>query len=138
MSRRASVERIFKLVNPSVSAPGTELLPPQSGCLYAPKSTIVCAQSGDVEIDLMSNGDSFLHLLVPASTCEPIEFPDGLELPIGSGVEIGVTANTASITLFYTKYDENPGITKVASRAASYNNVQTTRTPNSFGNDAKT
>lgn len=137
MSRRSTVERVFVAQEAAVSAPGTTLVNPVAGIIVAPKNVIIAAGSGAVQTSLRSNGVPFVHIDVAAGTTEQVLLPDGLELGISSGVEL-VTDATTDVTLYYCLYDENPGITKVESRAQSFQNVTTIRTPNQFGNQAKT
>lgn len=137
MPRRSTVERIFTEQQAAVAAPGSVLLSPASGIVVDPRSVVLAAGGGAVQAELQSNGVTFLHLDVPAGSSQPIYFPEGLELAIGSGVEL-VTDAAVDVTFYYCLHDENPGITKVASRAASFSNVTVTRTPNQYGEDAKT
>ncbi len=137
MSRRSTVERIFVAQAAAVGSPGMTLVNPVTGIIVAPKNVVIAAGAGAVEASLTSNGVPFVHINVPVGATEQVLLPDGLELGISSGVEL-VTDATTDVTLYYCLYDENPGITKVESRAQSFQNVTTIRTPNQFGNQAKT
>ncbi len=132
MSRRLGTEKIQYIVVPNVAgATGIVLISPDSDIIIAPKLTAVGANSGGPsEFNLATNGGIFFQGCVSNNDTIDIIFPDGLELPQGSGIELNTLTSGVSISLYYVTHDESAGITKIQSRANSFNNVTTTRAPN--------
>ena len=118
MSRRFGTENIFTFYDAAVSAGTETLLAPTPGVIYSPRQ-IVLAASGLTATAILSCGSVFLNAQVPAGDTTSIELPEGLNCPIGSGIDITVVGGDVAVSLYYVPYDKNPGITKVASRAAS-------------------
>ena len=118
MSRRPGTENIFTFTDAAVSAGTETMLAATPGVIYSPRQ-IVLAASGSTATAILSCGTTFLTVQVPAGDTTSIELPDGLNCPIGSGVDITVVGGDLAVSLYYVPYDKNPGITKVASRAAS-------------------
>lgn len=140
MSRRFGTERCFTAINNLIAAgSGTVVLvAPESNIALSPKYAVIGAHGGGpFEVDITSNGVSFLHIHIPSNDSIPVDWPNGFELAIGSGIEVIPSTNDGSVTLYYSKYDESPGITKVAARAASYVNTdgepKATRLPSDGG-----
>lgn len=151
MARRFGVEKTF-LAQPNFDGTPLADIPGGSGqvliagdtdLILQPELFVLAGNSaGNVEVllyhsDNPSPDDIFMHVHIGANNTRDISFPNGWELPKGSGVYIQSVLNDASAMLFYHKYDEGTGVTKVESRTASLN-PQVTRTPNQFGDDAKT
>jgi len=143
MSRRRGTENILTAYDGAVVAPGTTLLPEVSGILYSPKKLVLSTPGGTATVDL-SHGPSgvgatpFLTVQVPATDTVCIPFPGGLDCPKGSGIHVSVAGGSVSVTLYHVSHDLTPGITKVASRAASFaayntqenQNIKAIRAPN--------
>lgn len=143
MSRRSTSEKIDWVVIDSVGAGSglVAVIAPDSNTALAPKSVVVSSHGGGaIEYEFSTNGEVFLHGHVPADDSAEISFPDGLEMPLGSGIEFEVTGSDGSVTLYYVPYDSTPPITKEAARLATYipSNATATRTPNLFGDQAQT
>jgi hypothetical protein len=140
MARRNGTEATCYALVDSV-APGSGVLPvvaPATDIVLSPKSVVLSSHGGgNVEFELSVNGTVFLHTHVPSNNSKQILFPEGLEFPKGSGISVESLAADGSVTLYYCKYDESPGVTKVASRAASFNNVTATRAPTRAGEQSE-
>jgi len=122
MARRFGTESVcYGLADNIAAGSGVvSLVAPITDTVLAPKSVVLSAHGGgNVEFQLTTNGDVFLHTHIPSNDSHQYTFPDGFELPKGSGIEIEALTNDGSATIYYCKYDESAGITKVASRAAS-------------------
>ncbi len=123
MSRRAGTENILTAYSAGVANPGGNLLPAVSGIIYAPRKIVLATPGATTSVDLAhaSGAPSIFNAQVPVTDTVCVPFPAGLNCPIGSGVDIRVSGGSVNVTLYYVQYDLNPGITKVASRAATYN-----------------
>jgi len=126
MSRRFGTENILTVQSSPVVSPGGNLLPATSGIIYSPRKIVLAAPGATATVDLAHatsgvGAPSVLTVQVPTANTTCVEFPDGLNCPKGSGVDISVSGGSVAVTLYYVQYDLNPGITKVASRAVSYN-----------------
>lgn len=138
MSRRIGTEQIFYVtLDDIVTASGIQqLVAPDADVILQPKSVVISSHSGGAfEYQLLEGSNPFLHGHIPSNDSKQITFPDGLELAKGSGIFIEPLAQSGSISLYYCAHDESPGITKTASRAASYNaslgSPKATRAPGS-------
>ena len=132
--RRSTDEKVLQVQ--LASSPSSTLLAASSGMIVKPVKFVVAATTA-AETSITSNGVAFGHLNVAADSSDNIDFPNGFELAIGSGVAF-VTDNNVDVTFFYSLYDERTPISKEAARAATCNSITVTRTPNQFGGQAKT
>lgn len=122
MSRRFGTEKTLHTTVDPVSGGAVALvINGQTDIILQPKSAVISSHAGGpLEFNLLDGSGVFLHGHVPSNTSITFPFPEGLELTKSSGISIQSVANDGSITLYYCMIDESPGITKVASRAASY------------------
>ena len=139
MSRRFESEKIQHIVLDNIAGPtGIILISPDNDIIIAPKLAVVGANGGGPsEFNLATNGGAFLHACVSVNDTIDINFPDGLELPQGSGVELNNLSSGISLSFYYVTHDESAGITKIQSRANSFSNVTQTRTPNNVVGQSK-
>lgn len=141
MSRRFSTENIFNVYASGVAAPGTTLVSAAPGVNLSPRKIVLATPGATATVELSDGTTTFLGVQVPSTDTVCIELPEGLNLPVGSGIDMTVSGGNVAASLFYIPYDNNPGITKVASRAASLaaQNAQdatgkkATRAPNDRG-----
>lgn len=135
MARRSGSEKINYVIIPSIGAGSglVEVVAATEGYIVAPKSVVISSHgSGNVEGELTTNGDVFLYAHIPSNDSHQYDFPDGLELPIGSGVEVEFTGSDGSVNFYYVLYDESARVTKAAARLAT-TVPSVTRTPTRFG-----
>ena len=131
MARRSTVEKVL-IATASVTA-GTsplELVAPVADNILAPKSVCVAAAGAAASVTLTHGTGATLWatISVPANDTRCVPIPDGLELTQGDEIDVS-TDQDVVVTLYYCRYDEGAGVTKVQSRANSFNNVTVTRAP---------
>ncbi len=132
MARRSTVEKVL-IAQASVTA-GTsplELVAGVADNILAPK-TVCVASVGSAAIVTFTHGTGstlWLTVSVPANGTICVPIPDGLELTQGDEIDASTDQDVA-VTLYYCRYDEGAGVTKIVSRANSFNNVTVTRAPN--------
>ncbi len=138
MARRSTVEKVLIApANVTSGASPLELVAGVADNILAPKLIVVAggASAASVTLTHGTGATLFLTVSAPVNGTVHIHFPDGLELPQGDEIDIS-TDQTVDVTLYYCTYDEGAGVTKVQSRANSFNNVTVTRAPsNVVGQD---
>jgi len=139
MSRRSTVEKVLiATANVTSGASPVELVAAVADNILAPDKAVVAA-GGSAALVTFTHGSGstlFLTLRVPANDSRCIPFPAGLELLKGDEIDVS-TDQTVDVTLYYNTYDEGAGITKVQSRANTYNNVTATRAPSNVVGQSK-
>ena len=137
MARRSTVEKVL-IATGNFTAGTGELVTAVSDSILAPKEVCIAAGGSAASVTLTHGAASglFLTASVPANDTACVFFPDGLELTKGDNIEV-TTDQTVDVTLHYCLYDESAGVTKVASRAATFSNVTVTRAPNAVPGQAQ-
>jgi len=139
MSRRSTVEKVLKATSNVTSGTSPlELVAGSVDSILAPKMIVVAGGGAGATVTLThgTGATLWLTLSVLAGDTIRIELPDGLEFPKGDEIDIS-TDQTVDVTLYYCTYDESAGVTKVTSRANSFNNVTTTRAPSNVVGQSK-
>jgi hypothetical protein len=145
MSRRTLPGRVYEVTADNVNGSGVvELVAPDSDLIVVPKSALISAHSGgnfESSLSMASGAAPFLHSHIPSNSSQEYTWPEGYELPKGSGVYITPLANDGAISFYYCLIDESAGVIKSAARTTTYNASLTTpkatRKPNIFGGQAE-
>lgn len=124
---------------PAVSGSGT-LIPAASGFIYSIKSLVVTALGSPASAAFSDVSGVFKNVSALAGTTTQCDIPGGLELPIGSRLDVFTTAG-ADVTVYYCLVDETVSIAKNQARANTYNawkaqkaaGQNAIRVPNRFG-----
>jgi len=122
MSRRSTVEKVLKATSNVTSGTSPlELVAGSVDSILAPKMIVVAGGGAGATVTLTHGTGATLWLTLS---------PKGDEIDIS-------TDQTVDVTLYYCTYDESAGVTKVTSRANSFNNVTTTRAPSNVVGQSK-
>lgn len=141
MSRRDSGSKTTP-INLITPVGDTVLIAPTEDFIINPSKVCIAGiGSGNATADFKSvygtgsgalaDGSIFLSMAIGSYGTECVDL-GSYELAKSSGLAITVGGADIRTTVFYTPIDESPGVTKVASRATSYQNSlgeKATRTP---------
>lgn len=139
MTRRdPALEAQITAYNPTLNGDAV-MVAPQSGIALAPSLFSIASLGVAGTAEFRSNGVGFKTLAVPANGSASCPLA-GLELAIGSGIDVSTTTAMA-VTILHSIVDEQSPVTKEAARANTYvayvasvaSGRKAIRTPNRFG-----
>lgn len=129
MARRSTSEKI--LISASGVASGISpvtLVDALTDDIISPKQIILANPGGTLANVTVDCGSTSWTFVAPAASTYDFTWSDGTECAKGDDVTI-TSDQSITATLSYVLYDESAGVTKVQSRANTFNNVTATRAP---------